>query len=88
MRKRPERYVTAVLPELRFEDEQFNIVLSAHFLFMYSDRLDYEFHKKTVHDLLDRLILELEADGLRVTEAKVPYEFMRNGNSLLSIRKM
>ncbi|MMZ47880.1 hypothetical protein D1872_95330 [compost metagenome] len=63
-------------------------MLSAQFLFMYSDRLDYEFHKKTVHDLLDRLILELEAEGLRVTEAKVPYEFMRNGNSLLSIRKM
>ncbi|MCP3777745.1 hypothetical protein [Paenibacillus sp. MZ03-122A] len=39
-------------------------------------------------DLLDRLILELEAEGLRVTEAKVPYEFMRNGNSLLSIRKI
>lgn len=111
MRKHPERYVAAVLPELPFEDEQFNIVLSAHFLFMYSDRLDYEFHKNTVHellrvaseevrifpltdltgtryDLLDRLILELEAEGLRVTEAKVPYEFMRNGNSLLSIRKI
>ncbi|MET3207412.1 UNVERIFIED_CONTAM: hypothetical protein ABIC26_000346 [Paenibacillus sp. PvR008] len=111
MRKHPERYVAAVLPELPFGDEQFNMVLSAHFLFMYSDRLDYDFHKKTIqdllrvtseevrifpltdltgtrYDLLDRLILELEAEGLRVTEVKVPYEFMHNGNSLLSIRKI
>ncbi|GAB6928219.1 hypothetical protein JCM10914A_22020 [Paenibacillus sp. JCM 10914] len=110
MRESPERYVAAVLPELPFEDEQFHLVLSAHFLFMYSDRLDYDFHKQTIKELLrvaseeirifpltdltgsrydhlDRLIHELEAEGLRVTENKVPYEFMRNGNSLLSIRK-
>lgn len=111
MREFPARYVAAVLPELPFVNEQFHLVLSAHFLFMYSDRLDYDFHKRTVQELLrvaseevrifpltdlsgsryehlDRLIHELEAEGLRVTENKVPYEFMRNGNSLLSIRKI
>ena len=36
---------------------------------------------------LERLIHELEADGFRVEEVKVPYEFMKNGNSSLSIRK-
>ncbi|MEJ3720518.1 hypothetical protein [Paenibacillus polymyxa] len=108
MRKHPERYVAAVLPELRFEDEQF--CLPSFCLGIVIDST-MSFHKNTVHellrvaseevrifpltdltgtryDLLDRLILELEAEGLRVTEAKVPYEFMRNGNSLLSIRKM
>lgn len=111
MRELPGRYVAAVLPELPFHDEQFDLVLSAHFLFMYSDRLDYDFHKQTIQELLrvaseevrifpltdltgsrydhlDRLIHELEAEGLRVTENKVPYEFMRNGSSLLSIRKI
>ncbi|ANA80416.1 methyltransferase domain-containing protein [Paenibacillus glucanolyticus] len=111
MRELPRRYVAAVLPELPFKDEEFDLVLSAHFLFMYSDRLDYDFHKQTIQELLrvaseevrifpltdltgsrydhlDRLIHELEAEGLRVTENKVPYEFMRNGSSLLSIRKL
>lgn len=111
MRELPERYVAAVLPELPFHDEQFDLVLSAHFLFMYSDRLDYDFHKQTIQELLrvaseevrifpltdltgsrydhlDRLIHELEAEGLVVTENKVPYEFMRNGSTLLSIRKL
>lgn len=111
MRELPRRYVAAVLPKLPFKDEEFDLVLSAHFLFMYSDRLDYDFHKQTIQELLrvaseevrifpltdltgsrydhlDRLIHELEAEGLRVTENKVPYEFMRNGSSLLSIRKL
>ncbi|MGW8822648.1 SAM-dependent methyltransferase [Paenibacillus sp. JNUCC32] len=111
MREFPDRYVAAVLPELPFDNEQFHLVLSAHFLFMYSDRLDYDFHVQTVRELLrvaseevrifpltdlsgsryvhlDRLIHELEAEGLRVAEVKVPYEFMKNGNSLLSIRKI
>ncbi|WP_223263976.1 hypothetical protein [Paenibacillus sp. IHB B 3084] len=52
MRKHPERYVATILPETPFEYEQFNMVLSAHFLFMYSDRLDYDFHKKTIQELL------------------------------------
>lgn len=111
MREFPKRYVAAVLPELPFADEQFHLVLSAHFLFMYSDRLDYDFHIQTVRELLrvaseevrifpltdltgsryahlDRLIHELEAEGLRVTEVNVPYEFMKNGNSLLKISKI
>ncbi|MGG4340503.1 SAM-dependent methyltransferase [Paenibacillus lautus] len=110
MREFPERYVAAVLPELPFANEQFHLVLSAHFLFMYSDRLDYDFHVQAIRELLrvaseevrifpltdlagsryahlDRLTQELEAEGFRVTEIKVPYEFMKNGNSLLSIRK-
>lgn len=40
----PERYVPASLPVLPFEDHQFDLVLSSHFLFTYADRLDQEFH--------------------------------------------
>lgn len=110
MRAHPERYVAAVLPELPFCNEQFDLVLSAHFLFMYSDRLDYDFHRNTIRELLrvtseevrifpltdlsgnryehlERLIQDLEAEGLEVTENQVSYEFMINGNSMLRIRK-
>ncbi|MBY3620299.1 SAM-dependent methyltransferase [Acinetobacter sp. CUI P1] len=51
-RQHPERYVPVVLPDLPFSDEAFDLTLSAHFLFMYSDRLDYDFHLKTVNELM------------------------------------
>jgi ubiquinone/menaquinone biosynthesis C-methylase UbiE len=46
------RYVPAELPVLPFEDSTFDFVLSAHFLFMYADRLSYEFHIDTLTELL------------------------------------
>lgn len=52
MKQAPERYVPAVLPELPFSDEAFDITLSAHFLFMYADRLDYDFHVRTIRELM------------------------------------
>lgn len=52
MRESSERYVPVTLPSLPFRNEEFDIVLSAHFLFMYSDRLDYQFHIETLNELL------------------------------------
>lgn len=48
----PSKYVTAILPQLPFQNEQFDITLSAHFLFTYGDRLDYSFHIQTIKELL------------------------------------
>ena len=47
-----KRYVPVTLPSLPFKDGEFDVLLSAHFLFMYADRLDYEFHIKTLTELL------------------------------------
>jgi hypothetical protein len=47
-----ERYVPVTLPSLPFKDAEFDILLSAHFLFMYADRLDYQFHITTLNELL------------------------------------
>jgi len=52
MRENSERYIPVTLPELPFKDKEFDIILSAHFLFMYADRLNYEFHLETLHELL------------------------------------
>lgn len=38
-----ERYVAVELPVLPFADQAFDVTLSAHFLFMYGDRLDVDF---------------------------------------------
>ncbi|MFC0270493.1 SAM-dependent methyltransferase [Metabacillus herbersteinensis] len=47
-----ERYVPVTLPSLPFKDSEFDVILSAHFLFMYADRLDYQFHITTLNELL------------------------------------
>jgi len=52
MKKSSESYVPVTLPSLPFNDEEFDLLLSAHFLFMYADRLDYKFHLKTLDELL------------------------------------
>ncbi|CAG9611874.1 hypothetical protein BACCIP111899_01046 [Bacillus rhizoplanae] len=110
MKKNPERYIYATLPKLPFQDEEFDTVVSAHFLFMYSDSFDYEFHVDTVTELLrvvkkeirifpcidlkgeryeflDELIEYLRNKGCEVAEVQVPYEFQKNGDTMLQIKK-
>jgi hypothetical protein len=45
------RYVAAELPRLPFADNQFELALCSHFLFLYSDQLDAEFHVASVVEL-------------------------------------
>jgi len=42
------RYVYEELPKLSFKQNSFDLVLSSHFLFLYSDNFDLEFHKKSI----------------------------------------
>lgn len=46
------RYVPGELPRLPFEDGSFDIALCSHLLFLYSERLDYEFHLASVREML------------------------------------
>jgi hypothetical protein len=52
MKESSERYIPVTLPSLPFKNEEFDILLSAHFLFLYADRLDYQFHIETLNELL------------------------------------
>ncbi|MGP4039208.1 SAM-dependent methyltransferase [Gracilibacillus sp. D59] len=47
-----DRYIAVNLPTLPFKGGEFDILLSAHFLFMYADQLDYSFHIETLDELL------------------------------------
>ncbi|MBT2757690.1 SAM-dependent methyltransferase [Mesobacillus foraminis] len=51
-KKSRERYIAATLPFLPFRDNEFDLLLSAHFLFMYGDRLDEQFHIQTLNEYL------------------------------------
>jgi len=50
--KEEGRYVAAALPELPFENKAFDLVLSSHFLMLYSGHLDLDFHFKAIDEML------------------------------------
>lgn len=52
------RYVNAALPDLPFDDGAFELALCSHFLFLYSDHFDRQFH---IDALLEMLRLAPEA---------------------------
>jgi hypothetical protein len=45
------RYVPESLPSLSFVDKQFQLALCSHFLFLYSEHLNLDFHIKCVHEM-------------------------------------
>jgi len=45
-------YVSTEYPENKFKDKQFDIALISHFLFMYDEHLNYEFHKQTIKEIM------------------------------------
>ncbi len=46
------RYVNAVLPELPFSDQSFDIALCSHFLFLYSEQIPGELHLQALREML------------------------------------
>jgi hypothetical protein len=46
------RYVTVSLPNLAFDNRQFDRALCSHLLFLYSDQLSLDFHRESVEELL------------------------------------
>jgi hypothetical protein len=45
------RYVAAGLPDLPFEDREFDLALSSHFLFLYTEQLSLDFHRAGLLEL-------------------------------------
>jgi len=45
-------YVPGALPHLPFYDQTFDIALSSHFLFLYTDNLSYSFHAASLREML------------------------------------
>ncbi|MNH74769.1 hypothetical protein D3C73_269880 [compost metagenome] len=51
-RQFPEKYIYAEFPKLPFADQSVDLTLSAHFLFMYADRLSEQFHEESLLELM------------------------------------
>ena len=50
--RRESRYVDASLPRLPFTDDEFDLALCSHFLFLYAAHLDTPFHLESMRELL------------------------------------
>lgn len=46
------RYVDTAYPVSGFGEKQFTVSLASHFLFLYDEHLDYDFHRETVRELI------------------------------------
>jgi SAM-dependent methyltransferase len=47
-----ERYIPADITALPFNDNEFDLVICSHLLFIYDYRLDYDFHLNSVNEML------------------------------------
>jgi hypothetical protein len=65
-------YINAKLPSLPFADRAFELVLSGHLLFTYSDRLDYSFHLSALREMLRVSANEVRVYPLQGLDSK-PY---------------
>lgn len=45
-------YIKTEYPKSNFKDKRFTIALVSHFLFIYDEHLDYEFHKQTIKEIV------------------------------------
>ncbi len=49
--KKEKRYIYQELPKLSFENDSFDLVLSSHFLFLYSEHFDLQFHIDSILEM-------------------------------------
>jgi SAM-dependent methyltransferase len=68
--RRAGRYLAAALPALPFADQQFDLALSSHFLFLYSGQRSAAFHVAAIEEMLRvahevRVFPLLTLDGAR-----------------------
>ena len=50
--KEEARYIFGELPHLSYSDQQYDLALCSHFLFLYSEQYDFEFHLASILEML------------------------------------
>jgi hypothetical protein len=50
--KADKKYIPGELPVLPFDDKSFDLALSSHFLFLYTDNLTFDFHIASIREML------------------------------------
>lgn len=73
IRRHPHHYVAGLLPSLPFADSSFDLALSSHLLFSYSDVLDHTFHVSAIGELMRVARDELRIFPLVAVGSSTPY---------------
>ncbi len=68
--KQQNRYIFGELPSLPFADKQFDLALSSHFLFLYSEHLSCDFHLQALQEIL-RVAREVRVFPLLTLDTKL-----------------
>lgn len=50
--QRGDRYISSEFPNNNFKENQFDISLISHFLFLYDEHMNYEFHKQIINEII------------------------------------
>jgi hypothetical protein len=82
-----KRYIKADLPKLPFEDKSFDLLLSGHFLFTYSHKLDFPFILSSILELFRVSSKEVRIYPLQKSSLQ-PYEQMNELLFALEMRKI
>ncbi|AGK96919.1 hypothetical protein [Clostridium pasteurianum] len=49
---RDDRYIISEFPSNNFKENQFDVSLISHFLFLYDEHMNYEFHKQIINEVI------------------------------------
>jgi SAM-dependent methyltransferase len=79
------RYLAAGLPDLPFEDREFDLALSAHLLFFYADQLPLDFHRAGLLELCRvarevRIFPLVDVNGVRSLHLEPILEDLASGD--------
>ncbi|MFT8313081.1 MAG: hypothetical protein ABF633_02360 [Clostridium sp.] len=47
-----DRYISSEFPSNNFKEDQFDVSLISHFLFLYDEHMSYEFHKQIINEII------------------------------------
>lgn len=47
-----DRYISSEFPSNNFKENQFDVSLISHFLFLYDEHMSYEFHKQIINEII------------------------------------
>ena len=90
--KNERRYQHQELPTLNFKTQEFDLAWSSHFLFLYSEHFDLEFHKSAILEMLRvakevRIFPLLTLENLKSPHLEFVIEFLEKNSFVCEIVK-
>jgi hypothetical protein len=87
------RYVDVSLPALPFEDQEFDLALCSHFLFLYSQQLSQDFHLQSIQEMCRiareaRIFPVLELGSRKSRHLEIVVDLLRQDGFVARVEKV